>query len=686
MKNAVIFLSLIFVLSSCLDTKREVKDEKSKSSNVMITQADIKAALDSIKKLYPEADLQRVEKGLGQIAALWFAEDGTAADFIAFCSSNYIADEALRETTFNQISKHIETLYGYGNKMMVDLLLPSHVSGPEPLAVDLMFGGFNPSSHLTEDMFNNKIAFYVLLNFPVYTLAEKTANETTWTRKDWAYARLADMFQSRVPGNLNQKFNEISAKADNYISNYNIYLGNLVTADMKTMFAPDIVRITHWGLRDEIKSNYAGDGLEKQKMIYEVMKHIIYQTIPENVINSDKYQWNPVENKIFSDGKPVDFKPEADVRYSQMLNLFKALKEIDPYSPNYPDYISRKFDGDMEMSQQDVEKLFTDFISSPVVKEVAGVISSRLNRPLEPFDIWYDGFKARSSVNEDELSEKTRKLYPDAVAFQNSLPGIMVKLGWTKERANEICSKVLVDPSRGAGHAWGSEMRGDKARLRSRIAENGMDYKGYNIACHEFGHNVEQTISLYNVDYYVLHGVPNTSFTEALAFAFQKRDLELLGIKNEDPMMEHFDALDNLWATYEIMGVSLVDMKAWKWLYENPTADEKQLKEAVISIAKEVWNSYYAPVFGKKDEPILAVYSHMIDNPLYLSAYPIGHLIEFQLSGYFKEKKFAEEVERIYKLGRLCPQIWMKQAVGSEVSTKPMTDAASAAIAAVKSK
>ena len=65
MKNAVIFLSLIFVLSSCLDTKREVKDEKSKSSNVMITQADIKAALDSIKKLYPEADLQRAEKGLG---------------------------------------------------------------------------------------------------------------------------------------------------------------------------------------------------------------------------------------------------------------------------------------------------------------------------------------------------------------------------------------------------------------------------------------------------------------------------------------------------------------------------------------------------------------------------------------------------------------------------------------------
>jgi hypothetical protein len=34
---------------------------------------------------------------------------------------------------------------------------------------------------------------------------------------------------------------------------------------------------------------------------------------------------------------------------------------------------------------------------------------------------------------------------------------------------------------------------------------------------------------LYEVDHTLLAGVPNTAFTEALAFLFQARDLKLLG-------------------------------------------------------------------------------------------------------------------------------------------------------------
>jgi hypothetical protein len=82
-----------------------------------------------------------------------------------------------------------------------------------------------------------------------------------------------------------------------------------------------------------------------------------------------------------------------------------------------------------------------------------------------------------------------------------------------------------------------------------------MDYKGYNIAIHELGHNVEQTVTMNDVDYYMLQGVPNTAFTEAVAFLFQKRDLELLGMPNADPNKEHMMALDIFWGSYEIMGV-----------------------------------------------------------------------------------------------------------------------------------
>lgn len=71
---------------------------------------------------------------------------------------------------------------------------------------------------------------------------------------------------------------------------------------------------------------------------------------------------------------------------------------------------------------------------------------------------------------------------------------------------------------------------------------------------------------MYNVDNFMMAGVPNTAFTEALAFVFQKRDLQLLGIENNDPEKDKMDILDKFWSLYEIMGVSMLDISIWEWL------------------------------------------------------------------------------------------------------------------------
>jgi len=411
-----------------------------------------------------------------------------------------------------------------------------------------------------------------------------------------------------------------------------------------------------------------------------VMLHIIRQDIPDSVINNPAIQWNPFTNKIYKEGKEITAAAEPDTRYQMLLENFQALKAVDPYTPIYPTYILRAFDAGMEIPEAQVRKLFTDLCSSPQVKQVGNLISKRLGRALQPYDIWYDGFKARSNMNMEMLDKMTRAKYPNTQAFEADIPDMLIKLGFKPEKAREIASHITVDPARGSGHAWGAQMKGDKAHLRTRIGKEGMDYKGYNIAIHELGHNVEQTISLYFVDYYMMQGVPNTAFTEAFAFTFQKRDLELLGIKDADPDKEALAALDNFWASFEIMGVSLVDIQVWKWLYDNPTATKEQLKETVVKAAIDVWNQYYAPVFGIKDSPILAIYSHMIDNPLYLSNYPVGHLIDFQLDQFLKGKNFADETMRIYSSGRLIPQFWMRNAVGSEISVKPLLDATDQAL------
>ena len=462
-------------------------------------------------------------------------------------------------------------------------------------------------------------------------------------------------------------------------------MGKLVNDQGEALFPEDLRLITHWGLRDELKSNYSDEnGLEKQKMVYEVMKRIIDQSIPQQVINNNEYTWNPFSNTLYKDNQSITFRSEPDTRYEHLLNNFISNKKLDPYYPNYPTYLRRQFESNMEIPQEDVWKLFTEFISSAQVKEVAELISQRLGRPLEPFDIWYNGFKPRGTYTEEQLDKIVGQKYPDVQAFQKGLEQLLLKLGFTKEKVAHLTSNIKVEGSRGAGHAYGSLIKTDNALLRTRIGASGMDYKGYNIAVHEFGHNVEQVITLHDIDYYTLSGVPNTAFTEALAFIFQKRDMALLGLEEKDPLKEHMEALSNFWSCYEIMGVSLVDIKVWEWMYANPNANPAQLKNAVISIAKEIWNEYYAPVFGVNDEPILAVYSHMIASPLYLSNYPLGHLIDFQIEQYIKGKNFATEIQRIYLLGSIIPQEWMRQAVGMELSIQPTLQAAAEAVKTVR--
>lgn len=642
----------------------------------------VKAEL--IKK-YGESNKERINTGVDQSAFFWYAEDGSFNDFQQFCIENFIADENKLKETFLRISEFYESLNGNFNRISLDLKRPIHLEIGEILPIDYMFGSYEPAAHLADDFFKNKIAFYILLNFKYSNLDEKTTVGLSWDRYHWALARLGDVFTSRVPSDIAQKYSEAVTNADNYISAYNIFMGKLVDNKFNTYFPPDLKLLAHWNLRDELKSQYAKkDGLVHQKMIYDVMNHIVLQDIPSEVINKADYEWNPVTNKLYKDKKEVKFTPEPDTRYEYLLNNFKAVREEDSYSPFNPTYIDRKFNVEMEIPQNTVEDLFIKFCSSQTVRKEAKLISKRLGRKLEPFDIWYDGFKSRAAISEDELNKMTRAKYPNPQAFKNDIPRILKNIGFTEQQADFIASKIDVDPARGSGHAWGSQTKSDHAHLRTRIAENGMDYKGYNIAVHELGHNVEQTLTLQNVDYYMMMGVPNTAFTEAWAFVFQKRDLELLGIKDDNPDNEHLMALDNCWSAYEIMGVALVDMEVWKWLYNNPNANKTELKNQTIKIAKEIWNKYYADVFGVKDQVILAVYSHMINDPLYLPAYPIGHMVEFQMEQQMRGKNIAQEMYRMYTPGRLTPKSWMLNAVGNELSIEPTLQATEEALKAIK--
>lgn len=550
-----------------------------------------------------------------------------------------------------------------------------------------MFAQYTPGAHLSDDLFANKTAFVIVLNFPYYTLEQKLAQGPGWSRKEWAMARLGDAFTTRIPAEVTQKISTAFLEAGNYISEYNIFMGNLRTTDSKPMFPEGLKLISHWGLRDELRGQYGvSDGLSRQEMIYRVMCRIVDQTIPKCAINSPDVLWDPVANTVVSrkDGKPMEAKPENGERYGKFLATFQAIRLLDPYVPSMPTHIQRRFEQERQIPEKEVERLLQSVVTSPLAKQVGELLSRRLGRPLRPFDIYYNSFSAGTGITEAELDKLVKSRYPTIQSFQDDMPNILQKLGFSREKAEFVAARVVLDPARGSGHAMGAASRDDKAHLRTRFPADGMTYKGFNIAIHEFGHNTEQTFSLYGVDNYLMNGVPNTAFTECMAFLFQSRDLQVLGVAKEDPQARHLAALQDFWATYEIAGTALVDMRAWRWMYAHPNATPAQLQQAVLAIARDVWNSYYAPVLGEKDCTLLAVYSHMINDGMYLPDYPLGHIINFQLERYMEGRNLGTEMERMCRQGALTPNEWMKGAVGAELSTEPLLTATTEALKAIK--
>jgi hypothetical protein len=647
--------------------------------------------VEGLVKKHGEGARARIERGVTQVAALWRPSDG---DLAAFVSEQLVVDPALLTATRDRLESILEQVNGHMLEVGRALKWSTDVDNGPLLPVDPMLAGLDLGAHVDDDLFKSKVAFVALLNFPATTLAERLAEGAGWSRDQWASVRLAGRFDRRIPAEVQQHIALVGSQADLYIAEYNLWMHHVLSEKGERLFPKGLRLISHWNLRDQLKADYADPkGHEKQRTIARLMERIVTQSIPAAVVNNPRVDWSPFTNEVkptpaaeLEEDAPAaperSAGPEPDTRYAQWLAQFKAQREADPYSPTAPTAIARSFDVGREIPEGRARKMLVDVVTSPQVKQVAERIGRDLasrapGRKLEPYDIWYNGFQARGRYTEAELDALTKKRYPTAQAFAADIPRILRDLGFPPARADFIAKHIVVDAARGAGHAMQAARRGDFPHLRTRVGKEGMDYKGYNIAVHELGHNVEQVISLYDVDHTLLAGVPNTAFTEALAFVFQARDLELLGLAKPDPKSESMRVLSDLWAAYEIAGVALLDMDVWHWLYDHPQAGPAELRDAVVAAARRIWSQYYAPVLGGSDTPMLAIYSHLVAYPLYVTDYPIGHLIAFQIERQLdKGGKVGVEFERMAKQGSITPDAWMVGATGAPVGPEALLAAA----------
>ena len=650
--------------------------------------------INELETKFGEDKTDRILKGVRQVSDYWRKEDGDVDAYENFIRENFVADPKILDAMFYRYQEHLEILNGHLDRIVLNFREQADLDRGKIYSFDEIFAAYSPGAHIKDDFFKNKLAFIVLLNFPLSTLEERSLNGISWTRRKWAEIRLASLYNSRVPAEVTQEISRISSESEQYIARYNIWMHHLLDKDGKRLFPPKMKLLSHWNLRDELKAQYARgkDGLPNQRMIQKVMERIVDQTIPEIVIDNPAVDWNPFTNMVrptevndsngdLPDLQTISDKPEPNTRYLMLHNNFIAQKAADPFWPTMPNFIQRRFDEGREIPEKRVKEMFETILTSSVFTEAAELIGQRLGRDLEPFDIWYNGFRQHSTYSQEQMDKIVSDKYPDASAFQNDIPRILNKLGFPRNRIEEIAPLIKVDPARGSGHAWGVQMRGTAAHLRTRIGAEGMDYKGFNIAVHELGHNVEQVISLNNIDYSLLSGVPNTAFTEAMAFVFQSRDLEALGLPLKNADNSVMSTLNDFWATCEISGVALVDIAVWHWMYSHPQAKPAEIRDATLKISQDIWNKYFAPKFGQKDIYLLGIYSHMISYPLYLADYPLGHLIAYQIEQKMKSAgSIGIEFDRMARIGKVSPDLWMIEATGKKVGPEALLSATRVAL------
>ncbi len=630
----------------------------------------------------------RARAGVTRIANHWCEADGDAAAFTAFCVKHFVHDDRELTRLVLRLETALEQVSGHLYEMRRSLRRWSDLRGDEFPSVDDLLATFDPAPDLAEQMYRQRVAFVALLNLDKPTLARMLVEGAEWSNDDWAKARIAQSFGPRLPAALSDRARAVGHQCQQWVSTFHIPVGAMVDANGAKWFESDRKLIAHWLVREEIKAGFNDpQGLAKQRALSWVMARHVDGTIPTAVMRGAGTRWDPQSNTL--DDAPVCAIGPCGgatghtvglARYERWIEQFQLARAFDAHYPDHPTAIARKFDLAREIPEGDVERLLLELLEHPVRRELATMLRARLNRPLEPFDIYYDDISEARPA--DELNAAVTARFPDEHAFERALPDVLRGLGWPDEEADFLGSRVRVEISKGAGHAMRPMLTQYGAWLRTNRLKECLGWDGFDTAMHELGHNLEQLCSTYYAPRPALRNVPNTACTEAFAFLYQGLAKRVLGIEPSGGAERQFaiDSVQTMLAACQIAGPSLLELHAWRWLYAHPDADARALRGEVISIAERVWSRHYERDFGPDPYRLLAAYQHMIAHPLYLADYTLGHVMSHQIRSHMRGKDLAAETKRITSLGRFTPDLWMRRATGSPISAMALADDCAAAL------
>jgi len=245
-------------------------------ANTPPANANAAPLVEAIVKEHGEGQRARAERGVSQVLAFWRRSDGDEAALREFVQTQFIADPAVLTSTRERMAEALEAADGHMLEINRKWREGAELELRPELPIDSLLAATDVGAQLQENLFSSRIAFTVLLNWPLTTLDQKTTDGPRWSRIQWAEARLTDRFNTRPSGEASAARAEASARAEAYIAGYNLWAHHLLGSDGHRPFPKGKRLLSHWNLRDQIKADYAEGttGLARQRIMAAAMDRI----------------------------------------------------------------------------------------------------------------------------------------------------------------------------------------------------------------------------------------------------------------------------------------------------------------------------------------------------------------------------------------------------------------------------
>ncbi len=650
---------------------------KDASGQNYIPESTINEVQRNLLEQYGEQEADRIMRGTAMVASLWRESDGSPDEFFEFCTENFL-DTGARSENAPIVMENLDVLRGYSSIIRSRLSEYASFTDRQQTPPDPFFrNSYNPP-----DVWGSKLAFFIQLNYPYRSPLEKMEEGAEWDRFEWALARIGDAYSSRPAEGFEPPYSSEAGAWRRITGNYFLRMGDLVPGGQPSPFPEGTLLNCHHGLRDNIKDNYTLDkGLDRQELSGLVIERILNGEVPLEFLNDTSTYWDPVNQVLYNaDMEETEFEMEGIRRYEGFYHTVRNRQASDKVHEDGSTVVSRTF-ASAKLDPKRVEEMITDFLSSEEFYNAGQLVRERLGRDLQPFDIWYVGFQSQSLYPAEKLDSIVRARYPDPASLENDLPEIYRRLGFSPGEADWLGNNTRVRPVVSGGYSSRPPLSGYEAQFTTAFTDNGLDYKGFRIAMHELGHTTEMLYTSREVEYPALRGVPTGGITEGVAEYFAYRNIPALGLdEGSEELQRHMQALANFWYLVDMGGQTLTEIRLWQWMYDNPDATPEMVRDAVFEISTSVWNEYFYPVFGIRDQKILSIYNHMITGSYYLFNYFIGNVVMFQLYEAFMEMPAEEGLALACAEGNTLPDLWMERATGSPLSISPMLEAVAEAI------